>query len=85
MPSVFLSSTYVRAFRQAAIAAITESGYGCINMEAFPASGCSIPEFRRARVAECDLFVLLLGRYYGPTIPGTEVSYTEDEFGHSVK
>ena len=87
MPSVFLSSTYLemQAFRQAAIAAITESGYACINMEAFEASERSIPEFCRARVAECDLFVLLLGRYYGTTIPGTEVSYTEDEFDTAVR
>src|SRR5215470_13424072 len=87
MPSVFLSSTYVemQTFRQQAIAAITESGYACINMEAFPASDRSIPEFCRARVAECDLFVLLLGRYYGTNMPGSDISYTDDEFKTAVK
>ena len=87
MPSVFLSSTYLemRAFRQEAVAAITESGYACINMEAFPASDRSIPDFCRTKIEACDLFVLLLGRYYGTTIPGNDISFTEDEFDWAVK
>ncbi len=86
MARIFLSSTFVEMeeYRLAAAAAIDQYGHQCVRMETFPASERGIPEFCRARVAECDLFVLVLGQFYGTPIPGRDISYTEDEFDAAV-
>ncbi len=81
MAVVFLSSTFAEMedYRQAALAAIDACGHRCIHMEVFPASDLAIESFCADKVKECDLFVLLLGKFYGTPIPGKEISYTEDE------
>ena len=82
MAVVFLSSTFaeMQEYRQAALAAIDACGHQCIHMEVFPAADLAIESFCAEKVKECDLFVLLLGKFYGTPIPGKEISYTEDEF-----
>src|SRR5437764_4770506 len=87
MPKVFLSSTFLEMeeYRKAAAEAIDQYGYQCIRMETFPASDRAIPDFCRARVAECDVFVLILGQFYGTPIPNRNISYTEDEFDAAVE
>src|SRR2546430_682004 len=86
MPKVFLSSTFLEMeeYRKAAAEAIDQYGYQCIRMETFPASDRAIVDFCRARVAECDIFVLILGQFYGTPIPNRDISYTEDEFDAAV-
>lgn len=81
MPKVFLSSTFydMKEYRTAAFEAIEQFGHQCLRMETFPAANREIPEFVREKIAECDVFLLLLGRLYGTLIPGRNVSYTEDE------
>src|ERR1019366_8680618 len=87
MPSVFLSSTFVEMeeYRRNATEAITSYQHVCIRMEDFPAASRGIPAFCRKKVEDCDLFILILGRYYGTLIPGAQISYTEDEFDTAVK
>lgn len=87
MATVFLSSTFAEMedFRNQAFLAIDQFGHRSIRMETFPAADREIASFCRARVAECDAFVLVLGKFYGSPIPGRRISYTEDEFDAAVE
>ena len=80
---VFLSSTArdLQEYREAAYKAIEGlDGYHCVRMEDFGASYQDANEFCAAKVAECDLFVGIVGHLYGGYPKGSETSYTEREY-----
>jgi formylglycine-generating enzyme required for sulfatase activity len=84
---VFLSSTArdLGACREAVYKAISGlDGYQCIRMEDFGARDAEADPFCRARVAECDVFVGLVGYLYGSGPPGSEVSFTQGEHEAAV-
>ena len=66
--TVFLSSTArdLQEYREAAYKAIEGlDGYHCVRMEDFGARDQEADEFCAAKVAECDLFVGIVGTYTG--------------------
>ncbi|HTR15202.1 MAG TPA: DUF4062 domain-containing protein, partial [Roseiarcus sp.] len=86
MRVVFLSSTSgdLRACRDAAYQAIEGlDGYHCVRMEDFGAIDRAPDDLCRAKVAECDLFVCIVGPLYGSRGP-SGLSYTEREFDAAV-
>lgn len=88
MIKVFLSSTSkdLVAFRQKAEKAINSlDGYHCLAMENFGARDAAAEVYDAAMVAECDLFVLLLGPTYGNCPKNTGKSYTELEYEKAIE
>jgi hypothetical protein len=84
---VFLSSTArdLAEYRELVYRAIEGlDGYHCVRMEDFGARDWEADAFCRAKVAECDLFVGIVGHLYGSCPPGTEQSYTEREYEAAV-
>lgn len=84
---VFLSSTAkdLQEYREAAYRAIEGlDGYHCIRMENFGARDHEADKFCAAKVAECDLFVGILGHLYGGCPKGSETSYTEMEYNTAL-
>ena len=80
---VFLSSTGrdLSEYREAAYSAIEGlDGYHCVRMEDSGATDWEADEFCRDEVAECDLFVGILGLCYGSSPKGKQKSYTETEY-----
>jgi hypothetical protein len=68
LTTVFLSSTAkdLRTYREAIYQAISKlEGYHCIGMEDFGARNAEANDFCRAKVAECDVFVGLIGHLHG--------------------
>ena len=59
-------------------------GYHCVRMEDFGARDKVADEFCRAKVAECDLLVGIVGHLYGSCPPGSEQSFTEREYEAAV-
>ncbi|MBI3424372.1 MAG: DUF4062 domain-containing protein [Acidobacteria bacterium] len=87
MIKVFLSSTSkdLGAFRQRAEKAINSlDGYHCIAMENFGARDAAAETYCPDLVAECEVFVLLLGATYGSCPPNEDKSYTELEYEQAV-
>ncbi len=87
MRTVFLSSTGrdLVEFREAAYRAIEGlDGYHGIWMEDFGARDEQSDAFCRAKVAECDVYVGLLGHVYGGVPAGSERSYTEREYEAAI-
>lgn len=80
--TVFLSSTKsdLMLYRQAAARAIRRLGYYCEEMETFGASVDPPIEVCLSRVAACDIYVGILGHFYGSSPPGEDRSFTEIEF-----
>lgn len=79
---VFLSSTArdLGPCREAVSQAIARlDGFQCVRMEDFGARNWEADGFCRARVAECDVFVGLIGYLFGSSPHGLEVSFTERE------
>ena len=88
MTKVFLSSTSkdLSDYRQKVAAAINDlADFECIQMETWGAVNARPADYDAAKVAECDLFVLLLGAIYGECKPGTEKSFTELEYDQAVE
>jgi hypothetical protein len=88
MPTVFLSSTSkdLKPCRDAAYKAIEGLhgyGYHCIRMEDFGASAKTPDDLCRARVAESDLVVCIVGPLYGSRSPAG-LSFTEREFDAAI-
>jgi len=79
---VFLSSTGrdLAKHRQAAFDAIQRLGMHCVRMEDFRGPAVPIADFDAQRVADCDLFVIILGHLHGNCPNGSEKSYTELEY-----
>ncbi|MGQ9625958.1 MAG: DUF4062 domain-containing protein, partial [Anaerolineae bacterium] len=85
--TVFLSSTSkdLAKHRRAVIEAIESlDDWHCVRMEKFGARDWEADDFCRARVAECDLFVGIVGHLYGSCPKGSEKSYTEREYEAAV-
>jgi hypothetical protein len=84
---VFLSSTAkdLGPHREAVFRAISRlDGFQCVRMEDFGARDREADDFCRARVAECDVFVGLIGHLFGSSPPGLEVSFSEREHEAAV-
>lgn len=80
---VFLSSTTndLISCREAAFAAICRlDGYHCVRMEDFGAKDCLPLSLCLKKVAECDVYVGILGHLYGSCPGDGEKSYTELEY-----
>jgi hypothetical protein len=85
--TVFLSSTArdLQEYRKAAYHAIEGlDGYDCVRMEDFGARDQEADEFCTAKVAECDIFVGIMGHLYGSCPMGSETSYTEMEYNTAI-
>jgi hypothetical protein len=80
--SVFLSSTFTELteYRDRATEAILAAGYRCVRMEDFVAGDELRQKSDDDRVLECQIFVLILGKWYGSLGPDGKTSYTELEF-----
>jgi formylglycine-generating enzyme required for sulfatase activity len=86
--NVFLSSTArdLGPYRDAVYKAISGlDGFHCVRMEDFGARDWAADDFCRARVAECDVFVGLIGHLYGSSPTGLKISYTESEYEAAVE
>jgi hypothetical protein len=84
---VFLSSTGrdLKAHRAAAFDAIQGLGLHCVRMEDFHWAAIEIENFDDRRVAECDLFVIIVGIVHGTCPEDSEKSYTELEYDKAVE
>lgn len=88
MVEVFLSSTAsdLSEHRKAVIAAIRRlDGYHCVCMEEFGARDREADDFCCARVGESDLFVGLIGHFYGSCPEGSSKSFTEREYDKAME
>src|SRR5580658_8146241 len=84
---VFLSSTGrdLTAYREAAFTAIQGMSHHCVRMEDFHGPAIRIEDFDSQRVAECELFVILIGHLHGNCPEGSNKSYTELEYDVAQK
>ncbi len=84
---VFLSSTGrdLKEYREAAFNAIQRMDLHCVRMEDFRGPATKIEHFDDQRVADCELFVIILGHLYGTCPDDSENSYTELEYDAAVK
>jgi hypothetical protein len=85
---VFLSSTArdLGPCREAVFRAISKlDDFKVIQMEDFGARDKAADPFCRGLVAECDVFVGLVGYLYGSVPPGGTVSFTEGEYEAAVE
>lgn len=81
--TVFISSTMgdLKDYRQAVYDAVESlDGYHCIGMERFGARDAAPDEFCAKMATECDLYVGIIGHFYGSSPPGSDISYTELEY-----
>ncbi len=88
MKKVFLSSTArdLQEYRDAVFAAIQAcDDLRCVRMEDFGARAEMADEFCRAKVAECDVFVGIVGHYFGNSPKGSDKSYTQQEYDAAVE
>jgi hypothetical protein len=88
MRQVFLSSTArdLQEYRNAVFEAIQKcDGWHVVRMEDFGARAEMTDEFCRAKVAECDLFVGIVGHYFGSNPKGSKKSYTQQEYDAAVE
>jgi len=84
---VFLSSTArdLGPCREAVFRAISRlDGFQCVRMEDFGARDKAADPFCRGLVAECDVFVGLVGFLYGSVPPDGAVSFTVGEYEAAV-
>ncbi len=87
MKTVFLSSTAkdLAEYRQAAYEAVEGlDDWHCIRMEELGARDAMPDEFCEEKVAECDVFVGIIGDCYGSISESSEKSYTEQEYDAAI-
>jgi GAF domain-containing protein len=80
---VFISSTTadLEDYRDAVVQAISKMhGYWPVNEKGFSAADHEPAAYCDSRVRECDLFVGILGHWYGGTPEGSTNSYTKQEY-----
>ncbi len=83
MRKVFVSSTArdLSAYREAVYRAIERlDGFHGVRMEDFGARDAESDEFCRAKIAECDVAVFIVGLCHGSSPKGFKTSYTEREY-----
>lgn len=83
MIKVFLSSTFkdLAGYREKVEKTINSiDGYKCIAMENFGSRDAAAEDYCPNLVAECELFILLLGPTYGSCPRNSDKSYTEIEY-----
>lgn len=88
LKQVFLSSVCknLTRHRDGAYSAIQHlDGYHCIRMEDFGARDYESEQFCRERVAECDIFIALVGPDYGSCPMGSAKSYTQMEYETAIE
>ncbi len=88
MAKIFLSSTSkdLQAYRAEVAQAINAlPGFECEQMENWGAVNAAPADYDAAKVAECDLVVLLIGAIYGECPSGSEKSFTELECEKAVE
>lgn len=86
--TVFLSSTFkdLHEYREAVYQAIQKlDGYMCVRMEDFGARAQTADEFCQQTVAECDMFVGIVGHCYGSCPKGSNESFAEREYNLAVE
>jgi hypothetical protein len=69
-----------RSFVQAAMDGVGRAGLAAVDMRYFAARDEMPSEYCRARVAQCEIYVAVVGFRYGSLVKGEEISYTELEF-----
>lgn len=69
-----------RPFAHAAVDAVNRAGMTPVDMRYFAAREGRPADYCRQRVAECDVYIAVIGFRYGSLVPGETVSYTELEF-----
>ncbi len=88
MTRVFVSSTGkdLPEYREAARGAILGlDGFYADAMETWGARDAAPEDFDGQRIADADVFVLILGHRYGSSPPGEKLSYTELEYEAAVR
>jgi formylglycine-generating enzyme required for sulfatase activity len=86
--TAFLSSTGadLKTYREAVFHAINRlDGWKCVRMEDFGARDLTADYFDRQKVAECDLFVGIVGHRFGGNPPDSKQSYTQREYEAAKK
>ena len=87
MHKVFLSSTArdLQAYRDEVFHALQKcDDVHVVRMEDFGARAERTDEYCRRKVAECDLFVGIVGHYFGSCPKGSDKSYTQQEYDAAV-
>jgi hypothetical protein len=79
---VFVSSTFrdLAEHREVLRLALESSGYQFRGMEHFAADDRAPLDVALPALAECDVYVLIIGDLYGSTPPGRVISYTDLEY-----
>ncbi len=88
MRKVFLSSTArdLQAYRDAVFRAIQAcDDLRVVRMEDFGARAAMTDAFCREKVAECDLFIGIVGHYFGSSPANSTKSYTQQEYDAAVE
>ena len=82
---VFVSSTYTDLIEehQAATQAILDAGHIPISIEFFRAGKSQLKEIYRL-IEKSDLFILILGGYYGYVEKESGLSFTELEYRYAI-
>ena len=85
--SVFISSVYSEFcnVRQDVINAVLQSGDLPICMERFNSSFGNTAEILKRYIAECDYFIMLIGKSYGDIEPDSGLGYTEFEYNVALQ
>jgi hypothetical protein len=79
---IFISSTFkdLREQRKQAVEVIFERGHIPIALERFSPANESDLETIKSVIAECQIYLLILGHRYGDIVPGRDISFTELEY-----
>src|SRR5262245_54116769 len=86
--AVFLSSTSVdlAAHRAAVVAKLSGMrGYRFVTMDEFGADDATPEEHCRARLAECAVYLGIIGHRYGSCPAGSTRSFTEMEYDEATR
>lgn len=79
---IFISSTFedLKDQRKEAIEVIFERGHIPIALERFSPANESDLEVIKGAIADCQIYLLILGHRYGELVPGRNISFTELEY-----